>query len=117
MNKIFKKLTGRTFLSNFKQFLSVILIVFLSSMLLSGFVTNYAMLDNTINTYFEKTNLADAWFYGDGVSTEDEEFFSSLNYNYDKRLYLENSVEIAESSVSNNGKIYISSGKISNPYK
>lgn len=117
MNKIFRKLTARTFLNNIKLFLSVILIVFLSSMLLSGFICNYKILDNTINTYFEKTNLADLWFYVDNVSNSDEEFFNSSKIEYDKRLYIETRAEISSGHASNNAKIYISDGKISNPYK
>ena len=78
MNSVFKKLTIRTFFSNFKQFLSVILIVFMASMLLSGFITNYYMFDNAITTYFDKTNLADLWFYVEGVDENDEQFFSNL---------------------------------------
>jgi len=117
MNKVFKKMTGRTFVSNFKQFISVILIVFLSTMLLSGFLTNYSMLNNTITTYFEETNLADAWFYVDKVTTQDEQFFIDSNIHYEKRLYIETKMEISDSSVSNNGKIYVYDGKISNPYR
>lgn len=117
MNKVLRKLTKRTILSNFKQFLSVIVIVFLSSMLLSGFVTNYYMLNNTITSYFEKTNLADAWAYVDGISREDEEFFELNDINYDKRFYYETSAKIVGTTLSNNSKIYVYDGKISTPYK
>lgn len=117
MNKIFKKLTFRTLYRNIKLFLSVVLIVFLSSMLLSGFICNYRILDDTVTTYFEKTNLADMLFYVDGVSTSDEEFFKSNNINFDKRLYIESRAEISSGYASNNAKIYVYDGKISNPYK
>ncbi|MBQ8425092.1 MAG: ABC transporter permease [Clostridia bacterium] len=117
MNKVFKKLTKRTFISNFKQFISVILIVFLASMLLSGLVTNYSTLNKVINTYFEETNLADAWFYVDKVTIEDEEFFEKENIKFDKRYYFESNLNVVDSSVSNNGKVYVYDGKISTPYK
>lgn len=121
MNKILRKLTRRTIASNFKQFLSVIVIVLLASMLLSGFVTNYYMLNSTVTTYFNDTNLADAWGYVDKVSSEDEEFFASENIKYDKRFYHETRASISGTSISNNAKVYVydtkSSNKISNPYK
>lgn len=116
MKKIFKKLTIRTITSNFRQFLSVILIVFMSSMLLSGFITNYYMLDRTVDTYFEKTNLADLWLYVDEVSEQDEIFFKENNITYDKRLYFETRADISSGAASNNVKVFVSSGKISNPY-
>ena len=117
MNSVFKKLTIRTFFSNFKQFLSVILIVFMASMLLSGFITNYYMFDNAITTYFDKTNLADLWFYVEGVDENDEQFFSNLGVEYEKRLYIETKAGISSGLASNNAKIYIyDEGKISNPY-
>ena len=117
MNKIFKKLTRRTIASNFKQFLSVIVIVFLASMLMSGFVTNYFMLNNTITTYFSDTRLADAWLYVDKISSDDETYFASQSFEFDKRFYYESSAGIKDTSLSNNSKIYVYDGKISIPYK
>ena len=116
MNKIFKKLRFRTIKSNFKQFLSVIFIVLLATMLLSGFVTNSHMLNNTVNTYFKDTNLADLWVQTDNVSTADEEFYKSLNLKYDKRFYLETTATIKNVDLSGNVKVYVSEGKISTPY-
>ena len=44
--------------TNFKQFLSVVFIVFLSVTLLSGFILNSHTLNKSVNTYFEQTNLS-----------------------------------------------------------
>lgn len=131
MGKIFKKLTLRTIISNFRQFLSVILIVFLASMLMSGFLSNYSMLNICIDTYFEKTNLADCWLDVSAISSQDEAFFKgedelfkeyrkyfkSDEIRYSKRLYFEAPLKIKDSAASNNGKVYIYDGRISNPYK
>lgn len=117
IGNIFKKLSHRTIFHNIKLFLSVVLIVFLSSMLLSGFICNYQILNNTISTYFEKTNLADILFYVDGISESDEEFLKSNNIDYGKRLYIETRADISSGYASNNAKIYVYDGKISNPYK
>lgn len=116
MDKLFRKLTFRTVKSNFKQFISVILIVFLGVMLLSGFITNSYTLKKSINRYFDSTNLAKTWLYVDKVTAADEEFFTSNNINYDKRLYIETSADIKDKTASGNAKIYVSKGTISNPY-
>ena len=117
MGKIFKKLTFRTIGSNFRQFLSVILIVFLASMLMSGFLTNYSTLNNCINTYFSKTKLADCWLDVSAFSEQDNDFFKSIDgISYSKRLYFESSLKIVDSRASNNGKVYVYDGRISTPY-
>ncbi len=121
INKIFRKLTTRSIRSNLKQFLSVIFIVLLCTMLLSGFITNSATLNSSISHYFEDTNLADTWLFVDGVKKEDEEYFSSLKSNGDikdfaKRFYLETSVRFQDLEIQNNAKIYVGDGKISNPF-
>ena len=69
MNKILKKLTKRNIVGNFKQFLSVIFIVLLSTMLLSGFITNSYTLKSCVDDYFEKTNVM-----------KRDEFEKNLNY-------------------------------------
>lgn len=116
MNKIFRKLTLRNIKLNLKQFASVILIVFLGVMLLSGFITNSYMFKKSINKYFEDTNLAKTWLYVSKVTDEDRDFFKSQNISFDERLYLETSTNITGKSSSNNAKIYVGKGKISTPY-
>ena len=87
MKQILKKLRMRNLQANIKQFLSVILIVFLSVTLLSGFIVNSHTLNRSITTYFEETNLADLWFYTDGLTQEDENYFEENEIDYCGRLY------------------------------
>ena len=115
MNKIFSKLTLRNIKSNIKQFLSVILIVFLSTMLLCGFIVNSSTLEHTINRYFEENNLADLWLYVDKVTEEDKNFFVENQIEFDERFHLETTANVTSITNSNNAKIYVSDGKISTP--
>ncbi len=113
MNKILKKLRSRNLQTNFKQFLSVILIVFLSVTLLSGFIVNSHILDKSINKYFEEANLADLWVYTDKITAEDEQFYVSNKIVSEKRFYFESTAKFEEQNVSNMSKIYVSDGMIS----
>lgn len=122
--KLFSRLTRRTIFSNFRQFVSVILIVLLATMLLSGFITNSSILETSIDRYFSETNLADLWLYVDGVSEQDEEFLKSNDITYNKRLYMELSGRIEEKNIQNHIKVYVADEEsksysgvaISNPY-
>ena len=116
MNKLFRRLKWRDIKSNFKQFLSVVVIVMLSVMLLSGFIVNSKTLKSTVDTYFEKTNLADVWLNVSNFADEDEQFFADQNLEYNGRLYVETNGKIRSVSLENSSKIYISDGKISSPY-
>ncbi len=113
MNKLLKKLRKRNLQTNFKQFLSVVLIVFLSVTLLSGFIVNSHILDKSIDKYFEKANLADVWVYTDKVTTEDEQFYISNQIVSEKRLYFESTAKFEEQNASNLSKIYVGDGEIS----
>lgn len=114
MNKTFRKFKIRNIKSNIRQFLSVIIIVILSSMLLSGFIVNASTLETSVSRYYTETNLADMWVYVDSVTEEDEEFFESSEIECSKRLYFETSASI--NNGQNNGvKIYVGNGAISNP--
>lgn len=123
-SNLFRKLTLRTIKANIRQFLSVILIVLLSTMLLSGFITNSSTLDSSINKYFEETNLADLWLFTDGVNVSDEQFLIDNKISFNKRLYLETSAKIEEKKIQNTTKIYVLDSKsilnngsaISEPY-
>lgn len=116
MHKLFRTMTWRDIKSNFKQFLSVVVIVLLSVMLLSGFIVNSHSLNGTVETYFDKTNLADVWLNVDKVTDEDELFFAEHEYEYTKRLYIETTGMINAVSAENTSKIYVSDGKVSSPY-
>lgn len=115
MNKAFKKFKFRNIRSNIKQFISVIIIVFLSTMLLSGFIVNASTLSSSVNRFYAETNFADMWLYVDGVTQEDENFFESQNIKYNKRLYFETSITISNGQNKQNAQVYVGSGAISNP--
>ena len=117
MKKTLKKLLKRNILTSYKQFLSIIIIVFLSMTLLSGFIVNFNTLSKSVDKYFEETKLADAWLYVDNVAAEDEQFFIKNKLNYEKRLELNVLTNIETSNVQNNSKIFVyDTGKISTPY-
>lgn len=117
MKKTLNKLLKRNIISNFKQFLSIVVIVFLSMTLLSGFITNANTLECSVERYFEETNLADAWLYVDGVTSQDEEFFVKNQIDYEKRLEFGVLANIKNTTAQNNAKIFVyDTGKISTPY-
>lgn len=118
MNKILRVIRRRNIRANIKQFLSVILIMFLSTTLLFGFIVNSKTLQNTIDTYFEKTNLADLWVYTNQVTDEDRAFFDSEQFEYTERFYLNSVSELINQKVENNTKFYIIPRKttVSIPY-
>ena len=118
MNKILRIIRWRNIKANLKQFLSVILIMFLSTTLLFGFIVNSNTLDNTINSYFDKTNLADLWVYTDKVTDADKVFFEENSLKYTERLYMSGEAKLLNQDVSNNAKVYVLPRKttVSIPY-
>lgn len=116
IDKILKKLRKRNLQTNFKQFLSVILIVLLSVTLFSGFIVNSYTLEKSVDRYFEKTNLADVWITTSNISEADEIFYDSTDLVYSKRLYIETTGSIESINSENTTKIYVSNGKVSTPY-
>ena len=116
MNKVLKKVRSRNIKSNFKQFLSVIFIVLLATMLFSGFMTNSFTLKSCVDNYFTETNLADLWVNTDKVSTEDEAFFEANTTKFDKRLQFETIAEIETLKINSSASIYVYEGKVSTPY-
>ena len=113
-NKTLRKLMLKTISANFKQFISVILIIFLSFALLSGFVVNNVSFENTVSRYFEETELADLWLQTDLVTDEDESFFQENGLIYSKRLYIETTAKLKDNNAQSSAKIYIYDGKIFN---
>lgn len=116
MNKVLKKVRSRNIKSNFKQFLSVIFIVLLATMLFSGFMTNSFTLKTCVDNYFTETNLADLWVNTDKVSAEDEAFFEANTTKFDKRLQFETIAEIETLKINSSAGIYVYEGKVSTPY-
>lgn len=117
MKKTLNKLLRRNIIDNIKQFLSIIVIVFLATTLFSGFLVNSNTLEKAVNNYFKDTKLADAWLYVDKISQEDEDFFAQNEINYEKRLEFSSTINIKNSPLENESKIFVyDTGKISTPY-
>ncbi len=117
MKQTLKKLLWRNIVANFKQFLFVIAIVFLSVTLLSGFLVNSKTLRSAVDNYFADTNLADVWVYVSGVSAQDEAFFEENNLEFDKRLEFSAVAGVAEKTASNTAKIFVyDEGSVSTPF-
>lgn len=116
MNKVLKKLRSRNIKGNFRQFLFVIFIVLLATMLFSGFMTNSNTLNSSVDNYFEKTNLADLWIHIDKVTEEDEQFLVDNGIEFNKRFYFEAVAEIKSLKITNNVRIYVCKAEISEPY-
>lgn len=116
MKKVLKKVRSRNIKSNFKQFLSVIFIMLLATMLFSGFITNSHTLKSCVNNYFKTTNLADLWVSTNKVSVQDEEFYANNFEKYDKRLKFETIARIEMLNNSSSANIYVYKGKLSTPY-
>jgi putative ABC transport system permease protein len=53
------------------QFISIFLMAFLGVYFFSGIGGEWIGLQNTVNDYYEDTNLADAWIYGEDFTNED----------------------------------------------
>ena len=116
MNKILNRIRKRNIKSNLKQFLSVIFIVLLASMLFSGFMTNSYILKTSVKNYFEKTNLADLWLTVDDVRQEDEKFLKNNEIDFNKRLYFEAVAEIDSLKLSNSARIYVCKSQVEEQY-
>ena len=118
MDKILRKIRWRNIKANLKQFLSVILIMFLSTTLLFGFIVNSNTLNSSIDSYFEKTNLADLWVYADKVTDADKQFFEDNNLKYTERLFMSGEGKLLNQDTTNNTKVYVLPKKttVSIPY-
>ncbi len=107
MNKILRVIRRRNIKSNLKQFLSVVLIMFLSTTLLFGFIVNAKTLKSATDNYYAQTNLANIWVYTDNVSTADYEFFENNFDKFTQRLYISTSSSLVRQEAENNTKIYV----------
>lgn len=118
MNKILRIIRWRNIKANLKQFLSVILIMFLSTTLLFGFIVNSNTLNTSIENYFEKTSLADLWVYTNKITDEDRQFFEDNSLKYTERLFMSGEGKLLNQDVTNNTKMYVLPRKttVSIPY-
>ena len=108
----------RNIIANIRQFLAIIVIVFLSVTLLSGFLVNSSTLENAIDKYYSTTNLADMWLKVDKVSAQDEQFFVENEIDYEKRLSFDSKLTIKTSNIEALSTVYVYNQKkeISTPY-
>lgn len=63
---------------NKMQFISIFLMSFLGVFVFAGISGEYTGVEQVRKEYYEKTNLADGWIYGDGFLKEDEEAVSGI---------------------------------------
>lgn len=71
-NKLYRRMF-REIGSNFGQFLSIVLIIAVGSMLMSGMFSAITAMDETTDSYYEEQNIADLWVYFNGITEEDYE--------------------------------------------
>jgi len=70
MKKLYKRMF-REIASNFGQFLSIVLIIAVGAMLMSGMFSSITAMDRSTNKYYIAQNMADLWVYFKGISDED----------------------------------------------
>lgn len=61
------------------QFISIFLMAFLAMFIYSGVGGEWRGLQKSADNYYEKTNLADIWLYGNGFSAEQAEAVEALD--------------------------------------
>ncbi|OJU17714.1 MAG: hypothetical protein BGN88_00210 [Clostridiales bacterium 43-6] len=70
MKKLYKRMF-REIASNFGQFLSIVLIIAVGAMLMSGMFSSITAMDRSTYKYYSVQNMADLWVYFKGISDED----------------------------------------------
>lgn len=70
MRKLYKRMF-REIGSHFGQFLSIVLIIAVGSMLMSGMFASITAMDNSTRQYYDNQNMADLWGYFKGISEEE----------------------------------------------
>ena len=67
-------------LSNYKiQFLSVFLMAFIGMFIFAGVGGEALTLEDTIDTYYNETNMADGWIYGSNLDNDFVKDVKDLN--------------------------------------
>lgn len=78
-NKILFKKTLRTVKSNYKQFLSIIIISFLAICLYTGLTANHLHLAKRVNTLYTMSNMADVYLTYQKVSDDDLDYLRTID--------------------------------------
>lgn len=73
------------------QFISVMIMAFLGVFIFTGIGGEWAGIENYRKDYYEKTNLADGWIWGEGFSNNDLNKVKNIDgvTNAEKRCYVE----------------------------
>lgn len=104
---------AREIKSNWKQYLSVILIAALAVTLFTGIWANYRSFQDKLNTIYQESNMCDGIVMVKNHDEEIEKYLQSKGYEYQKRLYYPTRVD--------NTSIYLAtfkeSDKLNLPYK
>ena len=67
-------------LSNYKiQFISVFLMAFIGMFIFTGVGGEALTLEDTIDTYYNETNMADGWIYGSNLDNDFVKDVKDLN--------------------------------------
>lgn len=74
--------------SNFKQYLSVILIATLAVTLFTGIWANYKNFDDQLNHLYEQSNMCDGIVMTKSYDEDLNKYLNSLNVTYEKRIYM-----------------------------
>lgn len=77
-NKILFKKTLRAVKSNYKQFISIIMISFLAICLYTGLTANHLFFAKKVNTLYKMSNMADVYLTYQKVTTDDENYIETL---------------------------------------
>ncbi len=78
-NNILIKKTLRTVKTSYKQFLSIIMISFLAICLYTGLTANHLYLAKKVNTLYEMSNMADAYFTYQKVADADTDYLRNCS--------------------------------------
>ena len=115
MNMLYKKMIRD--LGNYKiQFISVFLMAFIGMFIFSGVGGEALALEDTINTYYDETNLADGWIYGSNINNDFVDKVNDLNQtqNTERQLVVD-----SVGDFSNNPDVelhFLEDNEISKPY-
>ena len=86
----------RDFKSHKIQFLSIFLLAFIGMMAYAGIGAQGAGMTEQLDIYYNQTNMADAWVYGDNFSTNLSDTINDMEYteNVERQMVLDSIVEI-----------------------
>lgn len=113
MNGTLNKFRKRNIQANLYYFILVIFVIAVSVCLISGLFISHFTLKNSINKFYNNSNLPNLWINIDKIDESDEQFFED-NFKFSKRYVFESDVDINSKNYS--AKFIVSGRKISVPY-